>query len=104
MAHRTIRRFVMSSLAATLVFAAGTTAQAQAMPCGTHEGVVSRLTERFQEKQQAFGMVGNKAVVELFVSGKGSWTIIVTGTDGKACVIAAGESWESVPQMAGSDV
>ena len=68
MTTQAIRKTLMSGLAATFVAAAGTSAYSQPMPCGTHDGVVSRLTEKFKEKQQAIGMVGNKAVVELFVS------------------------------------
>lgn len=104
MTYNAARKIIMSGLAATFVAAAGTTAEARSLPCDTHKGVVSRLTDRFKEKQQAIGMVGNKAVVELFVSGTGTWTIIVTGTDGKACVIAAGQAWESIQVMAGSEI
>ena len=104
MARRTLRNLLISSLAAISIFGVATAAAAQARVCATHDDVVSNLTKRFQEKQKAFGLIGNKAIVELFVSGKGSWTIIVTGTDGKACVIAAGEGWENIPVLAGSEV
>ncbi len=104
MARKTFRSLIVSALAATFLFAAGATAQAQARACATHDDITTRLGKSFQEKQKAFGLVGSKAIVELFVSGKGSWTIIVTGTDGNTCILAAGEGWETVPQLAGPEV
>lgn len=104
MVRKTFRSLITSALAAGFLIAAGATAQAQARACATHDDITTRLGESFQEKQKAFGLVGNKAIVELFVSGKGSWTIIVTGTDGNTCVLAAGEGWESIPLLAGSEV
>jgi hypothetical protein len=37
------------------------------------------------------------------VSPKGTWTILVTGTDGKACIVAAGQNWETLPTIAEAD-
>ena len=104
MALKTLRNHFMAALAMVFVFAAMPAAEAQSNVCAAHDDVVAKLSKSFQEKQQAFGLIGNKAIVELFVSGKGSWTIIVTGTDGKTCVIAAGEGWENVPVLIGSEV
>ena len=33
-------------------------------------------------------------MVEIFVSDNGTWTILATGTDGKSCVLSAGEGWQ----------
>ena len=82
----------------------GLHAEAQVRACAAHDDVTTRLGESYQEKQQAFGLIGEKAIVELFVSAKGSWTIIVTGTDGNTCILAAGEGWESIPVVAGPEV
>ena len=39
-------------------------------------------------------MINGSAVIEVFVSENGSWTILATGTDGKSCVLSAGEGCE----------
>lgn len=104
MVRKTFRNLITAALAAVFLIAAGATAQAQARMCAAHEDITTRLDKSFQEKQKAFGLIGSKAIVELFVSGKGSWTIIVTGTDGNTCILAAGEGWETVPLLAGSEV
>jgi hypothetical protein len=55
---------------------------------------VKSLADKFKENPAAVGQVDASAVVEVFVSETGTWTIIATGTDGKSCVLSAGEGWE----------
>ena len=43
------------------------------------------------------GLAGQSAVIELFVSTTGSWTLMATDTKGVACLIAAGEAWQDEP-------
>jgi hypothetical protein len=43
------------------------------------------------------------AVLEVFVSGSSTWTIIATSTDGKSCLISAGQDWESPSFVKGLD-
>jgi hypothetical protein len=53
------------------------------------------------------GLAGQSAVVEVFASDEtGTWTIIVTGTNGLACMIAAGRNYQAVadtPSAPGDD-
>lgn len=90
------------ALAVTL-FAGVDLANSQHRPCSDHASVVAALTETFQEKQYAFGVIGQMAIMEIFVSDSGSWTILVTDVQGKSCIIAAGENWEITFQSAGID-
>lgn len=67
--------------------------------CGERDAMVADLAEQFHEAPLATGMVDEKAVLEIFVSAAGSWTILATGTDGKSCVMAVGEGFEpSMPE------
>jgi hypothetical protein len=72
--------------------------------CGKRDEIVRSLGEQFQEKQQAVGVVDQNAILEIFVSSAGTWTIIATGTDGNSCLVSSGEGWDSVTLVAGADV
>jgi hypothetical protein len=80
--------------AATLTLSAGP-GLAAAPPCGEREEIVKKLSEEFKESPQSVGVVNQSAVIEVFVSENGTWTIIASGTDGKSCVLSAGEGWET---------
>lgn len=71
--------------------------------CGERDRIVGELEQHFQESVTAVGMVDDNAVVEVFVSASGTWTIIATGTDGMSCVLSAGEGWESTTMIRGVD-
>ncbi|MCO6391093.1 hypothetical protein GTW25_08635 [Aliihoeflea aestuarii] len=71
--------------------------------CSDRSHIVSELEQQFQENVTAVGMVDQNAVVEIFVSDSGSWTILATGTDGNSCIISAGEGWESTQMVRGTD-
>ena len=71
--------------------------------CGPRADIVAKLAQEFEENQQAVGFVNENAVLEVFVSGNGSWTIIATGTDGKSCLLSAGKDWESTNFVKGLD-
>jgi hypothetical protein len=65
--------------------------------CGPHKQIVELLSKRFSENPKAVGLVGEKRIMEVFTSEKGSWTILVTNSDGQTCILAAGDDWEDVP-------
>ncbi|TKB09478.1 MAG: hypothetical protein E5V75_30805 [Mesorhizobium sp.] len=62
--------------------------------CGGHTYLVARLAEAFEEKRLGYGVAGEVAVFELFVSESGTWTILMTDVKGQSCILAAGEGWE----------
>ncbi|PRD52186.1 hypothetical protein [Phyllobacterium myrsinacearum] len=98
-----IHRTIISVLAAILITASGTTANAQDIVCAKHALIVEYLKGEFQELQRAFGLVGDKAILELFLSPHGAtWTIVITDVSGRSCILAAGDSWEQrleVPEL-----
>lgn len=69
---------------------------AKAQPsCGPHDSLVGMIGDRFKESQAARG-IANGALIELFVSQSGTWTMIATTGNGLSCIIAAGEGWEPI--------
>ncbi len=97
-------RFIVSFLAAALF---ALPAQAQSL-CGNRAGILGKLSNGYSENASAMGLSSNGGVVEVLTSPKGeSWTIIITMPNGVSCLIAAGESWETLPLLisgAGSGV
>jgi hypothetical protein len=91
-----------------LVFAAAaafagalvTNASAVEVQCAKHNQMVGLLSKKYSESPVAMGTVNDDRFMQLFVSRKGSWTILVTKTDGEACIIAAGQNWEKLPALA----
>ena len=64
--------------------------------CGERVDIIDTLKKRYHEVPVSMGLSGNGGVVEIFASSKGSWTILVTRPTGVACVVSAGEAWESL--------
>lgn len=62
--------------------------------CADRAAMVKSLSDEYREAPTALGQVNGEAVIEVFVSDKGTWTILATRTDGQSCVLSAGENWE----------
>ena len=90
MARKTI---LIPVLIGGLLMAAAAPASATTF-CANRDEMVKSLSDKFKEKSAALGQINGSAVIEVFVSDKGSWTILATGTDGKSCVLSAGEGWQ----------
>jgi hypothetical protein len=73
-------------------------AQAQGREqCGPRDQVVKVLNAKYQENQRALGLINEKAMMELYISPRGTWTMVVTNDAGISCVLAAGEAWDELP-------
>lgn len=94
MALRFLSNWMKYALASVLMIAGTAVAQAQ-QNCGPHSDLVAHFGEKYQEQQLGYGMTGNFAVIEVYSSASGTWTIIVTDLAGKSCIVAAGEGWET---------
>lgn len=69
--------------------------------CGSRGDFIKHLEKRHQEQPTSMGLASNGKMIEVLTSETGTWTIIVTSPDGTACVIAAGEAWQTMmPQVA----
>jgi hypothetical protein len=94
---------LVAALAAiSLVSIAG---KAEAAPqCGNHDKIIEVLGNKFKETRRVMGVVNAKAVMEIFMSPQGTWTILITDTSGLSCITASGEEWQDVPiTVAGLD-
>ena len=70
------------------------------MTCGQRGAVVTALDKMYAEKPVSLGIADNGSVIEVFASAEGSWTIVLTSPTGISCLLAAGESWETIPTKA----
>lgn len=96
----------LSIAAATMIVPLQAVAQAQPMMpqsvCGTRAEVTTKLEATFGELQKGAGMVSDRRVMELWQSREtGSWTLLMTQTDGQTCIIAAGKHWRDRPALQG---
>lgn len=94
--------FRKATLAATALLAGTGAADAQ-MVCGKRDAIVAQLERKYGETRRSVGLQQGRAVVEVYASDKtGSWTILVTDTAGKSCLMAAGDAFEAL-EVAGAD-
>ena len=66
------------------------------MFCGARARLLGQLDRHFAESPSGLGVIGDGAVLELLTSESGTLTILTTSVDGKTCMLASGENWESV--------
>lgn len=88
--------------AAALSFALTLPAAAQEqLACAQRNDVLKHLSAKYTEAPVALGLANNGGVLEVLSSrGGSSWTIIITMPNGPTCMVAAGEHWEKIPQVA----
>lgn len=84
-----------------LLFVSGSASAVQ-IQCAAHSQMMGLLKQKYQERPLAMGTVNSDRYMQLFVSARGTWTILMTKTDGEACIVAAGENWEKIPQQTAS--
>ena len=86
---------ILATVALTLV---GTgLAQAGTPRCAPHADMLSVLAKKYSETPQAIGIVNGDHVIEVLSSKGGTFTILVTQPNGMACILAAGQDFEEVP-------
>ena len=88
---------ILAALCAVMIgilyFSGMANAQSQ---CGPRDGIVSQLAQRFQEVPAGRGAIGEQALMELFLSPSGSWTILGTDSQKRSCVVMGGDAFEFV--------
>ncbi len=63
--------------------------------CIARGDALALLRDAYGESRTGYGLRSRDEVVEMFVSPEtGSWTIVVTRTDGLTCLVASGARWE----------
>ncbi len=90
---------ILGFVGATLSLTGPVSAQ---QACVTREAATKQLEKQFNEKDVGRGLANaGKAMFELFVSEKGSWTVVVSEPNGRSCILACGESWQRLPPLIG---
>ncbi len=86
-------------LGAALVLAASS---AFAAPqCNSRGKVLELLSKKYSEAPVAVGVTNNGGLVEVLSTGDGNtWSMIITSPQGMSCLVAAGEGWRSIEQIA----
>lgn len=97
---RSFRRAVLMAAAAVFILTTPGVSRAQFAMCGERGAIIDQLKTKYQESRQAVGLISNNGAAELYVSEKGTWTMLVTLANGKSCIIAAGHNWDSSPTLA----
>ena len=85
-----------ATIAGIALIAGALPASATVLMCGSHDEIAKSLDAKFKEQRSAIGLVSSTGIAELFISEQGTWTLVVTGTDMRSCVVAAGHSWETM--------
>jgi len=81
-----------------LVSTSAATAQPQ---CDQRDSVLQVLQQKYKEAPVALGVTHNGGLVEVLTTGNGNtWSIIVTTPQGMSCLVAAGEGWKAMQQVA----
>jgi len=72
--------------------------------CGPRTAIVRQLEQNYAERPVSIGLASSGAVVEVFASRIGTWTITLTIPAGVTCVVATGKSWEMLSTVRPGDL
>ena len=93
--------WLLLALLAAVAIALPAAAQQRNVFCGERTKIAKALYNNYEETPVASGLAEAGAVIEIFASPQGTWTMLITTPAGQSCYMASGESWENVPQIAG---
>ena len=72
---------------------------AQSQICATHEKIAAGLKQNFGEEVQAIGITSVGALIEIYTSPHGTWTVVLTIPNGPSCLIADGADFQIMLQQ-----
>jgi len=74
--------------------------------CGDRATLMKTLKEQYKEVPVGLGISQKSTeAFEVYASESGSWTVVMTMSNGMACVMATGHSWQNLPtKVAGSEI
>lgn len=90
--------FFKATMGLGLLVLAADQVTAQSSNCAPRDAVLQQLQEGYHESRQAIGLGANNAVIEVFASDTGSWTITLTGPNGMTCLVASGQAFETLAE------
>lgn len=92
-----MRRILLAVALLTVAPVLTDMAHAQQAKCGKRDKIVAMI-QKYDENQTAIGLASTGELVEVFVSPKGSFTILITTPQGMTCIATIGNSWDSKPK------
>lgn len=85
---------MIRAIAIATALAAPLEAQTACMP---RDGLVKQLAAKHGETRQSMGLGSNNTLIEVFANPDSrSWSIVMTMTNGMACLVAAGVAYEAL--------
>lgn len=84
-------------LVALILSMAALPAAAQGVNCADRDVLAGKLSSEHSESQQVIGLTADGRLIEVFASPEGTWTLILTRPDGRACVVTYGNSLQVAP-------
>jgi len=100
MLPKSARRTALMAVTVLVPFTQPAISHAQFAMCGDRAAIIDQLKTKYQETRQAVGLIADSGAAELYVSEKGTWTMLMTLASGKSCIIAAGHDWNASPTLA----
>lgn len=92
-----MNRFVFAVIATFFLIGIPAPTLAQTpIPCGKGADIRDALINNFHEIPVSLGLGDNGAMVEVFVSEKRTFTVLMTLPNGTSCMLAAGKYWETL--------
>ncbi|WP_254695355.1 hypothetical protein [Oceanicola sp. D3] len=90
-----MQRVLLFTLLAFMPMAASAGSPTSDVFCDDRARIVEKLETRFGATLAGRGLRGPETFVEFWVAERsGDWTMVQNYTDGRACIVAMGESWE----------
>ncbi len=68
--------------------------------CGDRDDMARALDKQHRERKTVESVTDHGEALEVYVSPDRTWTILVLRTDGSACFVTAGNSWETMEPQA----
>lgn len=100
-----MRRFALPIASAAVAFGFSAPALAEGnqpqvrMPCHDAMEIHKQLSKKYSEAPVAFGLQTNGNLLQIYASKEsGTWTVVSTTPAGLSCIVAAGKSWENLPE------
>lgn len=86
----------LARIVAAALFVATVTASADAAVrhCAERDTLGGFLEQTYHEHRDALGVTPSGHLVELFVSDRGSWTLVLSMANGISCIISSGQGWQ----------
>jgi hypothetical protein len=85
----------VAAILATAAITLGAAPAGAAAQCAARADIIKALGDNFHETEAGRGLINPNVVLEIFVSDKGSWTVLASDTKGQSCVLSVGEGWDS---------